>query len=433
MFTQDASVLRGLDFRDDDHYGISIDIPTVIVKVAKIRFADAAWVQEIPNHLLLRDDNQISVAFNVLGEDARDWLYEQMSDAGHKVLAGTIEALRAAERDPANSVITSLLVLSQAIATYIDQNSIDGWIYETGQNGEALPWLVTHIGLQEMSNGQQCLSMHITANSVAMSNNDYSRPNNRSVFFFLPDVINRTVSDIMSNKGFLKESAALKQAYEKSLETFVNFMPKISAQFRASGSALEVDLSKQYHTPEALKLSGISKVVNDEDLVRRKFFTHAESPFWENQNRQYTSIPIHPMILCFNLETHSNMWIHVDNLVEYQYDPSLKDKLILPPRHRDLIDILTQDMDVLMEDIVAGKSGGTTILCKGAPGLGKTLTAEVYAEVVQRPLYRVHSGQLGIHSADVEKSLEAILKRAQRWGAVPVSYTHLTLPTNREV
>ena len=78
------------------------------------------------------------------------------------------------------------------------------------------------------------------------------------------------------------------------------------------------------------------------------------------------------------------MWIHVDNLTEYQYDASLREKLILPEEHRDLIDILTQDMDVLMDDIVAGKSGGTTILCKGAPGLGKTLTAEVHSEVVGR-------------------------------------------------
>ena len=108
------------------------------------------------------------------------------------------------------------------------------------------------------------------------------------------------------------------------------------------------------------------------------------------------------------------MWIHVDNLTDYQYDSSLREKLILPEEHRDLIDILTQDMDILMDDIVAGKSGGTTILCKGAPGLGKTLTAEVYSEVVGRPLYRVHSGQLGVSSENVEKNLEKVLKRAQR-------------------
>ncbi|MGO9391606.1 AAA family ATPase, partial [Rhodoblastus sp.] len=84
----------------------------------------------------------------------------------------------------------------------------------------------------------------------------------------------------------------------------------------------------------------------------------------------------------------------------------------------DLIDILTAEMDVLMDDIVAGKSGGTTVLCAGPPGVGKTLTAEVYAEIVRRPLYRVHSGQLGLNVAAMETALKEALLRAQRWGAV---------------
>lgn len=197
----------------------------------------------------------------------------------------------------------------------------------------------------------------------------------------------------------------------------MRYAPKTNQQFIAHGSGTVVNLAQQYQTAERLPLPAPMRVVNDEDLVKRKFTTKTDAP-WQYQQRYFNAIPIHPMILCFNLETHSNMWIHVDNLVEYQYDPGLRDKLILPPRHRDLIDILTQDMDVLMDDIVAGKSGGTTILCKGAPGLGKTLTAEVYAEVIGRPLYRVHSGQLGINSAEVEKNLETILKRAQRWGAI---------------
>ncbi len=75
-------------------------------------------------------------------------------------------------------------------------------------------------------------------------------------------------------------------------------------------------------------------------------------------------------------------------------------------------------MDVLMDDIVAGKSGGTTVLCAGPPGVGKTLTAEVYSEIIQRPLYRVHSGQLGLSVSAMEGALKDALTRAQRWGAV---------------
>jgi AAA+ superfamily predicted ATPase len=71
-----------------------------------------------------------------------------------------------------------------------------------------------------------------------------------------------------------------------------------------------------------------------------------------------------------------------------------------------------------VQDFVPGKSSGTTILCQGAPGLGKTLTAEVYSEVVRKPLYRVHSGQLGTTAASVGATLSGILQRAVRWDSI---------------
>ncbi|GMV67938.1 MAG: hypothetical protein AMXMBFR76_03770 [Pseudomonadota bacterium] len=132
----------------------------------------------------------------------------------------------------------------------------------------------------------------------------------------------------------------------------------------------------------------------------------------------FTRMPVHPFILMFHLDLHHYVWVHVDDLTPYPYRPDLKTKLILPTEQTDLIDILTAEMDVLMDDIVAGKSGGTTVLCAGPPGVGKTLTAEVYAEIIRRPLYRVHSGQLGLNVAQMEQVLKDVLTRAQRWGAV---------------
>lgn len=75
-------------------------------------------------------------------------------------------------------------------------------------------------------------------------------------------------------------------------------------------------------------------------------------------------------------------------------------------------------MDVLQEDIVVGKSGGTAILCFGPAGVGKTLTAEIFSEVIKRPLYRVHSGQLGTDAESVEAELNEALHNATRWRAV---------------
>jgi AAA+ superfamily predicted ATPase len=132
----------------------------------------------------------------------------------------------------------------------------------------------------------------------------------------------------------------------------------------------------------------------------------------------FTELPVHGYVLMFHLELHHHLWVHVDDMQPYEYQPELKDKLILPREQTDLIDILTAEMDVLMDDIVAGKSGGTTVLCAGPAGVGKTLTAEVYSEIIKRPLYRVHSGQLGLNVAEMEKALKDTLTRAQRWGAV---------------
>lgn len=102
----------------------------------------------------------------------------------------------------------------------------------------------------------------------------------------------------------------------------------------------------------------------------------------------------------------------------YVYRPELRQKLVLPADHSNLLDALTGDMDVLMDDIVGGKSGGSIIICQGRAGTGKTLTAEIYAEIVERPLYRVHSGQLGINAETVEAELKAALDRTKRWGAL---------------
>lgn len=120
----------------------------------------------------------------------------------------------------------------------------------------------------------------------------------------------------------------------------------------------------------------------------------------------------------FHLDLHHYLWVHVDDVTPYCYQPDLKKKLILPEEQTDLIDILTAEMNILMDDIIAGKSGGTTVLCAGPPGVGKTLTAEVYSEIIKRPLYRVHSGQLGLNVTAMETALKDTLTRAQRWGAV---------------
>ena len=127
-------------------------------------------------------------------------------------------------------------------------------------------------------------------------------------------------------------------------------------------------------------------------------------------------VPEHPVVRVFDLHTHDFFWVHADNMEPHQYDKSLRDKLVLPKSHRDLLDVLTSDIGAFTEDIIEGKSAGNVILCKGVPGVGKTLTAEVYAELMERPLYSIRTGALGTTAEEIEKNLEVVFQRGKRWG-----------------
>ena len=54
----------------------------------------------------------------------------------------------------------------------------------------------------------------------------------------------------------------------------------------------------------------------------------------------------------------------------------------------------------------------------GPPGVGKTLTAECIADLYERPLYSVTSGDLGIFPERIEAKLHEIFDCAVKWNAV---------------
>src|SRR5439155_25027507 len=54
----------------------------------------------------------------------------------------------------------------------------------------------------------------------------------------------------------------------------------------------------------------------------------------------------------------------------------------------------------------------------GRPGVGKTLTAEVYAETTERPLYVLELGELGTNVQQLEENLSRVFDRVARWNAV---------------
>jgi hypothetical protein len=128
-------------------------------------------------------------------------------------------------------------------------------------------------------------------------------------------------------------------------------------------------------------------------------------------------LPVHPTLVCFDLRRQLRLRVDVEQLTEYKYDPKLGDKLVLPPESRSLVGMLLAHKGGF-SDIISGKGGGSIILCAGIPGTGKTLTAEVYAEVMELPLYSVQASQLGINAEELENELLKVFARSARWKAI---------------
>ncbi|GLA16454.1 hypothetical protein AnigIFM62618_003033 [Aspergillus niger] len=113
--------------------------------------------------------------------------------------------------------------------------------------------------------------------------------------------------------------------------------------------------------------------------------------------------------------------LSVSALTDVEWNHNAFKRLVMAENRRELIHGLVkahrQD-DAVFDDVVANKGKGLIALLTGSPGVGKTLTAEAVAEVTQRPLYVVATGELGIDPDVVDNRLGMILEITRRWGCV---------------
>jgi hypothetical protein len=156
----------------------------------------------------------------------------------------------------------------------------------------------------------------------------------------------------------------------------------------------------------------------------RKAVVEPELEVNENQRNYYApqggETPSRlPFVRVFSLETKCYVYADVDDVKPYAFDTTALTRLQLPP---EMLSILTRVFNTPVEqmfgDLIQGKHGGLVILASGRPGVGKTLTAEVYAETTERPRYVLELGELGTNVAQVEENLQRVFTRVARWNAV---------------
>jgi hypothetical protein len=341
--------------------------------------------------------------------------------------------------NPASAVITSLANFKKLFENVITKSSLK-WIWRQNPDGMLVPYLVEEVKYRAASRDESAY-VSISLSSMRIKNDRWDdtelkiQKESSYVCINKEDIIDaeeelpsfkyeeedddeddddekktkkkRTkggyeLTQILSNNNLFLTTESIYANYNKEIEKYNRIKNSIGKVYVTEGKCYTIFDNK----------GGYSgwKFANVDEKISKLVVDNLN-------DKEAISSPLHPYILTYNLTNYCYCCVHVEMLKEYVYDETIVDKLIIGSKKKDLLKAIISNENNF-SDIVAGKSGGIVILASGKAGLGKTLTAEAYSEVMKKPLYCIQSSQLGISVDDIEKRLNKILYRAEKWGAV---------------
>ena len=363
--------------------------------------------------------------------------------------------------NPKDAVITSLQQLEKTLISII-KNSKYKWVLMMNPDGMVVPCSVTEIKYRARSRDDDA-SMNLILSYISIESNSRWDSENeikkekltKNIYFYKNDITTITedefneytslsqnfdddddddeetkkkpkpkaktankkdsflLSKILASKNIMMMDDDYFEVYQKDLEKANSVAKQIGKVYTCESKGYVVSDGK----------GGIRswKDLNDENKLSKLVVDNLK-----NTSLTYTvsangigtvEIPEHPYILTYDITSFRYAIVHVNNITPYVYNANILEKLVISDKRKKILSSLIGSKNNF-EDLISGKSGGIVILSTGESGLGKTLTAEVYSEVMQKPLYCVQSSQLGISVSEIEVNLNKILYRAEKWDAV---------------
>jgi len=373
----------------------------------------------------------------------------------------TINDWLEAKNNPNDKIIDSLTSFTSILKEYVRKS--DHYLLFEEVNNHYYPMFLEKIKYVERHKDYPA---HVI---ISLKYYDGYEIKNDSKTFYSEDVMRKRCSGILAKYGLVLENENIFKIYTEQVKLYEEVKNKIGTKYLAEGKATLIDNNGWSEASVNMVVEGQKTPVvvdkrfdvrtrgwgdNERVIAENEFEVKTSNftcTFWNdtkmiNKNKKVVqksygrrgrvddeevvtdddtkdsdvtfNAPVHPDIFCFNLIKHENVIVHIDDLELYKYDKELGKKLILPTDIKELLKVLINHSNSSFQDIIAGKAGGTIVLCTGEPGTGKTLTAEVYAEIMERPLYCVQSSQLGVNAEELENELKAVLNRATRWKAI---------------
>jgi AAA+ superfamily predicted ATPase len=124
-----------------------------------------------------------------------------------------------------------------------------------------------------------------------------------------------------------------------------------------------------------------------------------------------------PTIMAYSMPSKIWRQLYVDRITEISWNKQAFKDLVAEPETKELVQALVtkQLCSKVSTDFVAGKGNGLVMLLHGAPGTGKTFTAEGVAEFAEKPLLRVTCGDVGTEAEIVDQRLQGTFKLGRIW------------------
>lgn len=364
--------------------------------------------------------------------------------------------------NPKDAVITSLQMLEKTLISTI-KNSKYKWVLMMNPDGMIVPCAVSEIKYRARSRDDDACTtlslsyISIESNSSWNSDTEIKKEkSSKTIYFYKSDITSITeeefneyasssqdfddddddddsenkkkpkpkaksankkdsflLSKILSNKNVMLMDDDYFEVYQKDLEKTNSVIKQIGKVYTCE--------SKGYVISDGKGGLRSWKDLNDENKLNKLVVDNLKttSLTYAIQTSGFGSVemPEHPYILTYDITAFRYAIVHVNNITSYAYNSEIIDKLVMSDKRKKILSSLIGSKNNF-EDLISGKSGGIVILSTGESGLGKTLTAEVYSEVMKKPLYCVQSSQLGISVDEIEKNLNKILYRAEKWDAV---------------
>lgn len=115
----------------------------------------------------------------------------------------------------------------------------------------------------------------------------------------------------------------------------------------------------------------------------------------------------------------SKIWcqLYVDRIIDIAWNKQAFKDLVAEAETKELVQALVtkQLSSKVSTDFVTGKGNGLIMLLHGAPGTGKTFTAEGVAEFAEKPLLRVTCGDVGTEAEIVDQRLQSTFELGRIW------------------